>query len=48
MLDNVPSRVAKRAKDQPLSIEEHVRCLIDIATDRHVLGVLFCGYHSWF
>lgn len=34
-------------KGDDLSVEEQVDCLLDLATDRNVLGRMFHGYTAW-
>lgn len=34
-------------KGNNLNVEEQVDCLLDLATDRNVLGRMFAGYASW-
>lgn len=47
-MDEIPSKIARRKDGETLSIVEQVQCLIDIATDKHLLGILYVGYTPWF
>lgn len=38
---------ASQLKQTNLSTEKQVECLIDLATDRNILGRMYAGYTSW-
>lgn len=37
----------RKKTDEYLSVEEQVQCLIDLATDRNILGRMYIGYRPW-
>ncbi|GIX68921.1 DNA-dependent protein kinase catalytic subunit [Caerostris extrusa] len=45
---NVESNVRAKMKKNGLTVEEQVDCLIDLATDPHVLCLTYCGWNPWF
>lgn len=47
MLKGLPAFNCRARANDDLSPEEQVRCLIDLATDRYILGNMFKGWKPW-
>lgn len=39
--------IRARLAENDLTVEEQVHCLIDMATDPALLGILFYGFQPW-